>query len=91
MPETQNPEEMILGKERASMLETILLLAFCLFMGLLSLAVCVWQVVTGRAFTLDGLWLVLISLTIGGFLMFNVVWSIHTGEFQEVLKHLRKK
>ena len=72
------------------MLETAFLLAFCLLMGLLCLAVVVWLIVTGRVFGLDGLSLALISLTLGVFFMFNVAWSRHVGELQEVLKHFRK-
>ncbi len=72
------------------MIETAFLLAFCLLMGLLSLVVVVWLIVTGRIFGLDGLSFALISLTLGVFFMFNVAWSMHTGELQEVLKHFRK-
>lgn len=73
------------------MLENVLLLAFCLLVGLLSLAVCIWVIVTGRIFYLDGLLLVLVSLTLGGFFMFNIFWSIHTGEMRAVLNYLRRR
>lgn len=88
MPETQ--EDITRDEVRTSMVETVLLLAFSLLMGLASLAICAWLVVSGNLFSMDGLALALISLTLGGFFMFNVAWSIHTGEFQEVLKYLRK-
>lgn len=71
------------------MLQSVLLLAFCLFMGLLSLAVCIWVALTGQLFTLDGLLLVAISLTIGGFFMGNFAWSVYSGELREVLNDLR--
>ena len=71
------------------MLQSVLLLAFCLFMGLVSLAVCIWVVVSGQLFTLDGLLLVAISLTIGGFFMGNFAWSVYTGEVRDILNSLR--
>ena len=71
------------------MLQSVLLLAFCLFIGLVSLAVCIWVVVSGQFLTMDGLLLVAIALTIGGFFMGNFAWSVHTGEVREVLNHLR--
>ena len=73
------------------MLETILLLAFCIIMGLIALGVCAYLAVSGLLFTLDGLLLVLICLTIGGIFVLNVAWSIYTGELKKVLEHLRKK
>jgi hypothetical protein len=77
--------------EPTSMFETILLLAFCLLIGLASLAVVLWLLVTGRLLTLDGLAFALISLTIGGFFMFNVAWSLRTGELRALLGQLGKK
>ena len=71
------------------MLQSVMLLAFCLFMGLVSLAVCIWVVLTGQLFALDGLLLVAISLSIGGLFMGNLAWSVYTGEVREVLNHLR--
>lgn len=73
------------------MLETILLLAFCLIIGLIALAVCAYLAVSGQLFTLDGLLLLIICLTIGGIFVLNVVWSVYTGELKKVLEHLRKK
>lgn len=73
------------------MLQTVLLLAFCLFMGLLSLAACVWVVASGQLLTIDGLLLISVSLTLGAFFMFNLGWSVHTGEFREALNYLRKR
>jgi hypothetical protein len=77
--------------ERPSMLETIFLLAFCLLIGLASLAVALWLAVSGRLLTLDGLAFALISLTIGGFFMFNIAWSFRTGELRALLGQLGKK
>ena len=73
------------------MLETLLLFGFCLLVGLLSLAVCVYLAVTGLLFTLDGLVLAIISLTIGGVFVLNVAWSVYTGELRRLLGHVRKK
>lgn len=71
------------------MLQSVLLLAFCLFMGLVSLATCVWVALTGQLFTLDGLLLVAISLSIGGLFLGNLAWSVYTGEVREILNSLR--
>ena len=73
------------------MLDAALMLAFCLLMGLLSLAVCGWAVVSGQILTLDGLLLILISLTVGGIFMASFAWSVRTGELREVINGLRKK
>lgn len=73
------------------MLQSVLLLAFCLFMGLVSLAACFWVALTGQLFTLDGLLLVAISLSIGGLFMGNLAWSIFTGEAKEILNNLRSQ
>jgi hypothetical protein len=77
--------------ERTSMLETIILLAFCGLMGLASLAVFLWLLVSKAIFTMDGLAFALISLTIGGFFMFNVAWSLRTGELRALLNQMGKK
>jgi hypothetical protein len=69
------------------MLETIILLSFCLLGGLGSLAVVVWLAVTGSLLTMDGLAFALISLTLGGFLMFNVAWAVRSGELKALLGH----
>ncbi len=73
------------------MLEAVLLFLFCLFMGLLALAIVIWLVVTGRIFNLDSLLLALISLAVGGIFAAIFAWSVHTGEFQQALNALRKK
>lgn len=72
------------------MLETVILLSFCLLVGLASLGVVVWLAVSGALFTLDGLAFALISLTLGAFFMFNVAWSFKTGELRALLGALRK-
>ena len=74
--------------EPTSVLETILLLAFCLLIGFAALAVVLWLLVSGKLLTLDGLAFALISLTVGGFFMFNVGWSFRTGELRALLGQL---
>lgn len=73
------------------MLDAAVLLGFCLFVGLLALVVCGWVVASGQLFALDGLLLTLVSLSIGGIFMANFAWSVHTGEFQQVLDYIRKR
>jgi hypothetical protein len=88
MPQdASNPEGVM---EPPSMFETIILLAFCLFVGLISLAVVVWLAVTRALLTLDGLVFALICLTLGGFMMFNVAYSLRTGELRALLGQLKK-
>lgn len=91
MPESGSNPESVLRKEPASMLETVILLSFCVLVGLASVVLVVWLALTGRLASLDGLAFAIISLTLGGFFMFNVAWSAHTGELRAVLNHLRKK
>lgn len=73
------------------MLETILLLVICLIVGLIALAVCAYLAMSGLLFSVGGLFFALISLTIGGIFILNVVWSIYTGELKQILEHSRKK
>jgi hypothetical protein len=77
--------------ERSSMLETVILLAFCSLMGLASLAVLLWLAESGTLLTMDGLVFALISLTVGGFFMFNVAWSFRTGELRALLNQMGQK
>ena len=72
------------------MREAIIELALCLLLGLASLAVVVWDVATGRIFYLDGITLAILSLTLGGFFLFNVFWSWRTSELKALLEEMRK-
>ncbi len=91
MGEAGRSPTIILGEERAPMLDSLLLLSFCVLMGLLSLAVCVWVAVSGSLLTLDGILMVLISLTLGGIFLGNFAWSIRSGEVRQLLNNLLKK
>lgn len=73
------------------MLETLLLIGFCLLVGLLSLAVCAYLAATHLLFTLDGIVLAIISLTIGGVFVLNVGWSVYTGELKRLMGRAQKK
>ena len=68
------------------MWESIVELGVCLLIGVVALAVVVWEIATGRIAYLDGISLSLISLTLGGFFLFDVFWSYHTGELKDLLK-----
>jgi hypothetical protein len=68
------------------MLEDIILLAFCFVLAIGGLATTVWELVTGRFFNIDGLWLTLISLTLAVVFGGNIAWSIYTGELQRILQ-----
>lgn len=73
------------------MLESAILLLFCLLLGLASLVIVVWVAVSDRLFYLDGLMLTAICLTIGGIFLGNFVWSVRSGEFRQAMNRLLKK
>ncbi len=79
-----------MGEGRGTMFEDIFLLVFCSILAVGGLATVVWEVATGRFFTIDGLWLALISLTLSVVFGGNIAWSIYTGEFQRILHEFRK-
>lgn len=71
------------------MIQAAILLAVCLLIGLIALAICAWVAISGRLFTMDGLLMVAISLTVAAFFVGNFAWSLHTGEVREILNQLR--
>jgi ABC-type nickel/cobalt efflux system permease component RcnA len=73
------------------MLEDLLLSAFCLLATVVGLAVVAWEVVSGRVFDMDGLWLTLISLTLAAVFGGSLAWSFYTGEGQQMLRQIRKR
>jgi hypothetical protein len=72
------------------MLEELVLLAFCFLVALTGLAVVALEAISGRIFSIDGLWLSLISLTLAAVFGGNLAWSFYTGEAQQILRHFRK-
>jgi hypothetical protein len=78
-------------REQSTMREAILELSICLIVGILCVAVVVWDVVTGLIVYLDGIALAIIVLTLGAFFLFNVAWSYRTGEIKQILGELRKR
>jgi hypothetical protein len=73
------------------MLQAAVLLAACLLIGFIALAICAWVAVSGRLLTMDGLLIVAISLAAAAFFVGNFAWSFHTGEVREILSQLRNK
>lgn len=71
------------------MLQAAVLMAACLLIGFIALAICAWVAVSGRLFTMDGLLMVAISLTVAAFFVGNFAWSVHEGEVREILDQLR--
>jgi hypothetical protein len=67
------------------MFEDVFLLVFCFILAIGGLATVVWGLATGRFFTIDGIWLTLISLTLSAVFGGNIAWSIYTGELQRIL------
>ena len=68
------------------MIEDIVLVVFCFVLAVGGLATVVWGLVSGRFFTIDGIWLALISLTLAAVFGGNIAWSIYTGELQRILR-----
>lgn len=77
-------------EERQPLFEEVVLLAFCSLMTVTGLAVVALEVISGRAFSIDGLWLSLISLTLAAVFGGNLAWSFYTGAAQRMLRHFRK-
>ena len=73
------------------MLLPLLAYAFSLLVGLAGLAACAWVIVTGQAFTLDGLLVVAISLAAGAIFGGNVAWAWHVGELGAAMQKLRHR
>ena len=67
------------------MFEDIFLLAFCFVLAAGGLATFAWELVTGRFFNIDGLWLTLISLTLSVVFGGNLAWLVYTGELKAIL------
>jgi hypothetical protein len=90
MAHAQSTGELHPGEERVVLLEDVFLLAFCFLLALGGLGLVVWELATGRFFSIDGLWLTLISLALATVFGGNIAWSIYTDEVQAVLQGLRK-
>ena len=72
------------------MFEEVILLAFCSLVAVVGSTVVVWEAVSGRLFSLDGLSLTLISLTLTVIFGGNVAWSLHNGDVHRILDGFRK-
>jgi len=72
------------------MFEELALSTFCLLATVIGLAVAAWEVISGRVFDMDGLWLSLISLTLAAVFGGTLAWSFYTGKGRQVLRRLRK-
>ncbi|HET7841544.1 MAG TPA: hypothetical protein VFM21_08060, partial [Terriglobia bacterium] len=57
----------------------------------ISVVVALMELFPPSAITMDKIAFALISLTIGGFFMFNVVWSFRTGELRALFAQSQKK
>ena len=69
------------------MFEDLFLLIFSFILAVGGLAVVVWGLVTGRIFSIDGLWLALICLSLSAVFGGNIAWSVYTGELKAILHH----
>ncbi len=90
MAQAQSTGEVQQGEEGVALLEDVFLIVFCLLLAVGGLGLVVWELATGRFFSIDGLWLTLISLTLATVFGGNIAWSIYTGEAQALLKGFRK-
>ncbi|MBZ5514439.1 MAG: hypothetical protein LAN62_06280 [Acidobacteriia bacterium] len=73
------------------MVQAAVLLAVCLLIGLISLALSAWVVISGQLFTIDGLLMLALSLTVGAFFVGDFAWSVHKGEVRGILDQLRSR
>ncbi len=73
------------------MLFDLIVLVLSGLIALGGLAIIAWQAIAGRLLSMDGLDLTLICLALIAAFGGNLVWSIHTGAAQAVLRGLRKK
>jgi len=78
------------AEERQLILEGLVLLALCFLVAVMGLAVVALEAISGRIFSIDGLWLSLITLTLAAVFGGNLAWSFYTGEAQQMLRHFRK-
>jgi len=77
--------------QKAEDLMAIMVHLFCLLVGIGAAGACAWVVATGQLFTLDGLALVLGSLSVAAFFVGNTAWAAYTGELGELVGRLRGK
>ena len=68
-----------------------MLLALCFLVAVTGLVVVALEAMSGRIFSIDGLWLSLICLTLAAVFGGNLAWSFYTGEAQQMLRHFRKR
>lgn len=90
MPHARTTGEFPPAGDRAVILEDVFLMAFCFLLAFGGLGLVAWELATGRLFSIDGLWLTLISLSLATVFGGNIAWSIYTGEMQALLRGLRK-
>jgi hypothetical protein len=91
MAETTSTNGLNLGNKQDLMLADFIVLVICALIVLGSLAVIVWQGITGQLLTLDGLDVTLICLTFLAIFGGNLAWSVHSGELWRLLGQLLKK
>ncbi len=72
------------------MWELIIELAIYLVISLAGLAVAAWGVVTGQFLDIDGLFLVLVCLSIAAVFLIAFALAVRKGEFAAVLAFLRR-
>jgi hypothetical protein len=65
------------------MLETMVLLVFSFLLGIGSLIVAAWLVVSHQFATIDGLFLALVCLVLALVFFLNCGWSLKSQEFRE--------
>ncbi len=86
MVDARTEAESGMGEGHGTMFEDLVILVFCGVLGVGGLATAIWELVTGRFFNIDGLWLTLICLTLAVVFGGNIAWSIYTGELQRILR-----
>lgn len=72
------------------MVETLLLLIISFLLGIGSLVLAVWLVVSNQFESLDGLFLSLVCLVFALVFFLNCVWSLRSYEFRQWIEKRKK-
>ena len=73
------------------MWEEIVEVVFYVAGGLVCLAVAGWTAISGQLFTMDGLFLALICLTLAAVFFGAFALGVRSGDFDALLRRLRRK
>jgi hypothetical protein len=73
------------------MVETVLLLVSCLLLGIGSLVLAGWLVISHQFASLDGIFLTFVCLVMALVFLLNSFWSLRIAEFRQLIQDRSKK